>query len=216
MKFCNFFLAVFIYIVSGFFPVDIISQDATVPDNLPTADASALGKKEKFSTSLFSGKANIGIPLYSLEANNRTLNVSLSYDASGVNARNHPGWVGQNWSLEAGGIITRSVKGLPDEYGMTNGSQYSNYNVSYIDVVQDGSFVNPTNTSTVQNLQNLGLNVLQNGYALDFSADIFNFSFLGYSGSFFWTGMDNGRLFQMTILKWILIYMVATIIPYRS
>ncbi|MCB9311115.1 MAG: RHS repeat-associated core domain-containing protein [Lewinellaceae bacterium] len=183
-------MAVFIYIVSGFFPVDIISQDATVPDNLPTADASALGKKEKFSTSLFSGKANIGIPLYSLEANNRTLNVSLSYDASGVNARNHPGWVGQNWSLEAGGIITRSVKGLPDEYGMTNGSQYSNYNVSYIDVVQDGSFVNPTNTSTVQNLQNLGLNVLQNGYALDFSADIFNFSFLGYSGSFFldWDG----------------------------
>ena len=64
-----------------------------------------------------------------------------------------PGWVGQNWSLEAGGIITRSVKGLPDEYGMTNGSQYSNYNVSYIDVVQDGSFVNPTNTSTKKNLQ---------------------------------------------------------------
>lgn len=42
--------------------------------------------------------------------------LALNYDASGVRPDEHPGWVGMNFSLSAGGVITRTVNNLPDEF----------------------------------------------------------------------------------------------------
>ncbi len=40
--------------------------------------------------------------------------MSLSYNASGFKPEDLPTWVGQGWSLNAGGVITRAVQGNPD------------------------------------------------------------------------------------------------------
>ncbi|MBK9567969.1 MAG: hypothetical protein IPO37_23235 [Saprospiraceae bacterium] len=112
------------------------AQNALVPDILPSADATALGKYDKFQVSSYTGQVDISIPLYTLQANNKTIDLRLNYDGSGILARQHPGWVGQNWSLKAGGVITRTVHGLADEYGMTNGPEYNNTSFSYISVIK--------------------------------------------------------------------------------
>lgn len=66
--------------------------------------------------SMFNGTPQIDIPLYELKSDGLSVPISLSFDASGVRADQYPGWVGTNWNLNVGGVITRIVKGLQDDY----------------------------------------------------------------------------------------------------
>lgn len=81
----------------------------------PSPTASSLGKYGEIPVSNYTGTANISIPLYSLPARDFNVPISLSYHTSGVKIEELASWVGMGWSLNAGGVITRSVVGLPDE-----------------------------------------------------------------------------------------------------
>lgn len=80
----------------------------------PNPDAASLGKYGDIPVSLYTGIPNIEIPLYQI---NRAVSVpiSLSYHASGVKVDEIASLVGLGWSLNAGGVITRSIHGTPDE-----------------------------------------------------------------------------------------------------
>jgi hypothetical protein len=43
-----------------------------------------------------------------------SLPISLDYNGSGMKNQEVASWCGANWSLNAGGMITRMVRGLPD------------------------------------------------------------------------------------------------------
>ena len=75
-----------------------------------------------YSTGLF----HYTIPLFELKSNNFILPVSLNYIGSGVRPKDEqPGIIGYNWSLQYGGIVTRTVKGgIADESGL-GGSAYT-------------------------------------------------------------------------------------------
>ncbi len=81
----------------------------------PAPEAAELGKYGNTPVSLFTGTPKISIPLYELKGNSLSLPISLSFNASGFKPQEAPTWVGQNWSLNAGGVITRSVRGNPDD-----------------------------------------------------------------------------------------------------
>ncbi len=81
----------------------------------PSPTASALGRYGEIPVSLFTGMPSIGIPLYELPSKELSLPISLSYHASGVKVDDVASWVGINWSLDAGGVITRSVRAGKDE-----------------------------------------------------------------------------------------------------
>lgn len=86
----------------------------------PNPDAAALGKYGDIPVSLYTGTPTINIPLYTID---RAVNVpiSLSYHASGVKVDDISSMVGLGWVLNAGGVITRIVHGIPDD--LTGGLQ---------------------------------------------------------------------------------------------
>ncbi|WP_160711322.1 hypothetical protein [Chitinophaga solisilvae] len=81
----------------------------------PAPEAAALGKYVNMPTGLYSGTPDIKIPLYELKGNSLTLPVSLRFHAGGFRPQEAPAWTGQHWSLHAGGVITRYVRGKPDD-----------------------------------------------------------------------------------------------------
>ena len=74
-----------------------------------------MGKYGKVPVSYFNGLPNISVPLTEVRAKGYTLPVYLTYYAGGNRPDQHPGWVGQGWTLHAGGSITRIIKGFKDD-----------------------------------------------------------------------------------------------------
>jgi hypothetical protein len=98
----------------GLFCVNyLFSQDT--PTAYPSPEAASLGIVGNIPVSYYTGKMNLSVPLLDLKADNYDMPISLSYNSSGFMPNLVNGWVGQNWTLNAGGVITRVVKGLPDE-----------------------------------------------------------------------------------------------------
>lgn len=65
-----------------------------------------------YSTGIFS----YAVPLFELKSGNYTLPISLNYSGSGVKYDGKPGMIGHNWSLQCGGIVTRTIRGgIADE-----------------------------------------------------------------------------------------------------
>jgi hypothetical protein len=184
---------VFIFSIALFFISvvcpDAISQNSSANPlgkvNISSPNAAALGKYGDYTVSYQSGTPQISIPLYTVNEGSLSLPVSLSYHASGLRVMESASSVGAGWSLNAGGVITRAVKGNVDERGFgalttqTHGhlSDYG-YN-EYL-------FVNgPTGcgATTPGNMVSDDANI-SNG-TKDGEPDIFTFNFNGYSGKFF-------------------------------
>lgn len=107
-------------------PMAAIAQIGTVSavPQVVSPDAAALGKFVEVPVSNYSGLPQIGIPIYTLNAKGMKVPISLSYHASGVKVKEFPGWVGANWALNAGGAITRVVRGEPDGNDMSHPGPY--------------------------------------------------------------------------------------------
>lgn len=79
--------------------------------NFHSSNATSLGQFGDVPVSLYTGTPDISVPIHKLNERGVELDISLQYNAKGVRVEDVPGWVGQNWALNAGGVITRSVRG---------------------------------------------------------------------------------------------------------
>jgi len=145
-------------------------EDMTKLPNVipPSPDASSLGKYGEMPVGKYTGIPQISIPIYTISQKDITLPVSLSYHAGGVKVEEHAGWTGLGWSLSAGGVITRSVVGLPDEK-------------------PGGYFNQPYDVNTIQSLPEQTIqNIVRavNAKTTDLEPDRFTFNFTGVSGGF--------------------------------
>jgi hypothetical protein len=64
---------------------------------------------------LSTGVPSVEIPVYTLSVHGINVPISISYHASGIKVQDVASVVGLGWVLNAGGVITRSVFGQPDE-----------------------------------------------------------------------------------------------------
>jgi hypothetical protein len=145
--------------------------------------AAALGKYGDVPVNYNTGIPDITIPIYTIKEGPLELPVSLSYHASGLKVAETSSWTGAGWTLNAGGVITRSVRGLPDERGAVPAQlrgHFSDYGYnSYRETFTTGS---STTSSGINNIFNSKWFV--DGH-LDSEPDLFFFNFNGHSGKFF-------------------------------
>lgn len=81
----------------------------------PSPTASSLGRYGLVPVGKFTGTAQLNIPIYELRSRKITLPISLNYATNGVKVDQIASWVGMGWSLNAGGVITRTVMDKKDE-----------------------------------------------------------------------------------------------------
>lgn len=152
--------------------IQVTAQDNSISKiTIASPTAASLGKFGDIPVSYHTGIPQVSIPIYTITAGSLSLPISLSYHAGGLKVQEPAGWVGTGWALNAGGVITRSVMGGPDEKGTNYGG-----------LEKDGHF------------SNYGYNNYYTGMSdwLDFSKgfkdgepDLYFFNFGSYSGKFY-------------------------------
>ncbi|GAA3608239.1 RHS repeat domain-containing protein [Flavivirga amylovorans] len=166
----------------------------------PSPTASALAQYADVPVGYYTGTPNISIPIYEVSDKDISLSISLSYNASGIKVNQEASWVGLGWSLNAGGVITRQVRGLDDlmEYGAGGEAGYTVAELPE----RDGNGVN-TSFNTQWSLNDF-TNLL-NDYKVstqDPEPDIFYYNFAGKSGKFYLEkGSRNNGVYTATLEK---------------
>lgn len=115
-------------------------------------DAAAFQKVNFVPVSNYTGRATIGIPIYTISVGKMSVPISLSYNTSGVKVNDMASNVGLNWSLNAGGMISKMTKGMDDFHRLRyNGSTPISNDMesagwlSYVNATQYIGWVHPYN-----------------------------------------------------------------------
>lgn len=134
----------------------------------PSPDASALGKYGSIPVGLHTGIPNISIPIHVVKSGSLELPIALNYHASGVKTSEIASWVGTSWSLDCGGVVSRSVVGKPDKGGFLSKTNIKSF--SQIDWINDFYYLKA---------------VADGGDAgSDHESDFYFYNFPGHSGKF--------------------------------
>ncbi len=136
------------------------SQDPNdIPKIFPASpEASNLGRFGEIPVNLSIGMANYSVPIYTIQEAELQLPIFLNYQHNGLVVDQIPGHLGMGWNLSAGGMITRQMRGRPDEdpNGYI-GDQMTGKNVviPYINAQLTFERQNQINRSASQNLIDL-------------------------------------------------------------
>ncbi|MDR3715833.1 MAG: DUF5977 domain-containing protein [Puia sp.] len=80
----------------------------------PPADAATLGKYGDVPVTMSNGSTTITVPIYDIKTPRLSLPIGFNYNTAGIKVDDVASWVGLGWSLNAGGVITRAVRGIDD------------------------------------------------------------------------------------------------------
>jgi hypothetical protein len=67
------------------------------------------------NVNMYTGGQDITLPLYTLKTKELSIPLSLVYKATGVRLQDVASYVGTGWNLQGAGVLSRIVRGLPDE-----------------------------------------------------------------------------------------------------
>ncbi|WP_350289090.1 RHS repeat domain-containing protein [uncultured Croceitalea sp.] len=180
----------FLYLLSLFFlSITGFSQDLNLPElTPPSPTVSNLMSFEEVPVDYYTGQPDISIPLFSKKLNaSLGITVALKYHTSGVKIDNISGWTGTGWSLFAGGSISRTVRGTPDEFKKGPNS------FTKTGVLHNPDFWDYDNISAYDKAE-FNWNVMGTpADEFDSQLDLYQFNALGVSGRFVIV-LENGNL----------------------
>lgn len=137
------------------------------------------------------GAACFDIPIYTVKTGGYTMPISLHYETSGFRVATIASNVGMGWNLNAGGCITKTIKGFNDNISEVGYCAQDNTAVTIHneirDLAQEDYFSNEQMYIDDAHCNTL-INVTDKLY--DSEPDIYSFNFAGYSGNFVFD-MDN-------------------------
>lgn len=181
------------------------SQDVMGTIQIKTPQSYAFEKYGNVPINLYTGTLDLKIPIYSLTTNaGKNVDVFISYDSSGFLPHKKSDYAGTNWSLLAGGRITRTLNRMPDEYIGNPTAGNGNPFDTGVDLngFLTGVRLNPYTSNQVYDLNSGAgsitsldwrLGSTQNGY--EGEPDVFHFNAMGLSGKFM-VGNDGNVLVE--------------------
>ena len=141
----------------------------------PSPTVAQLMKVEESTLDHYTGQPQIAVPLFGTKAGNLDVGLTLSYNSSGIRVNETSGWAGKGWSLETGGVISRSVVDLPDEIET---DIHRGANVSGLYTFFEAPDLSETRRQFAYDAQ------WGTQQDLDSRTDIYQFSFFGRTGRF--------------------------------
>ena len=177
------YLCLVLFFLSATFSWGGDSLTTIAPSCIPTPNAATLARYADIPMNYYTGRANIELPLFSLDERGVKVHIKLNYDTQGLLANSLPGWTGHNWTLSAGGVITRVKNAHEDEFPFSN-NMYHNF---FYKPDQLYDFVSIWEKSSEENLllkcDSLWMNIRKSD--TDSHPDVFYFNFMGKTGRFF-------------------------------
>ncbi|MEJ0031610.1 MAG: choice-of-anchor D domain-containing protein [Bacteroidota bacterium] len=145
----------------------------------PTPNALKLTEYHASHPNMYTGTANVSIPLHTINFDGWSLPLTLSYNASGIRTNEEASEVGLGWSMSATGMISRTVNGGDDLYSSTTsgmlGYVYNEDSITH-------KFGYDWRTQEMPPAQSYYTKLVTKNP--DTEPDIFNYNFFGFSGSF--------------------------------
>jgi hypothetical protein len=118
------------------------------------------------------GGFSYNLPIYTVQSGDITLPITIGYYSNGVRIDDLAGIVGTNWTLNAGGVISRVVRDYPDELAGLAGRLYP---------TSDEPF---SPLERAEDIKNIARD-LESASFYDGEQDWFSFNANGLSGSFY-------------------------------
>jgi hypothetical protein len=155
---------------------------------------------------MYTGTPFITVPIGAVSAPGISDNINLSYNTGGVPVGAESGYYGVNWSLDAGGSISREVRGLPDDFLRTTApvrKGWLHQRASGARIAAEvATFTNSSDTNTAcpatdEAADFAKLESLND--SIDSEPDLFSYSVGGYSGKFVF---DNSTTPQIRMIPY--------------
>lgn len=150
----------------------------------PSPEAAQLAKFVETPVSLYNGTPVISLPITSINSRGVSVPITLIYDAKGIHVAEQSSRIGTGWSLNAGGLISRQIRGIADE---------SNFGYMNYEFTED--FLDDPNTRLMLWGNSLSDDININ---VDFYPDLYYFNFPGYSGTFIFDHVTKSPVLQNT------------------
>ncbi|NNV55074.1 hypothetical protein [Limnovirga soli] len=152
----------------------------------PSPNVQALQKYGEIPVSAYTGIPSISVPIYTIKFRDITVPVSLSYHASGIKVGEEASRVGLGWSLNAGGVVSRTIMGGDDFETGYFSSNIPDFDELYFpkQFVQKSD---PCNIIVMDHYNETTLSVTNEMDGLpytDFEPDQYYFNFANQSGKF--------------------------------
>jgi YD repeat-containing protein len=155
----------------------------------PSPEVASLGKYTEQPVSLSTGIPEISVPIYTIRVNDFELPISLSYHAGGVRVEEIASTCGLGWNLNAGGSVSRTIRGNRDEYP---GNGYLDNNHTYTSV-RDFFVANSTPWINLQ-LETF-IDAVNNGN-IDLEPDVFRYTMPAASSGVFFIAKEDKKVYS--------------------
>lgn len=154
---------------------------------LKSPEVASMEQYGNYPVSEATGIPDISIPIYTIKTKDLEFPISISYHLGGIRVDDIPSCIGLGWTLNAGGALSRTIKGIADE-DKDGGFLHSSKKTIYDTSNHPFECVMPLNESEfarTKDDESIGMCMEQGilGY-YDTQSDIYNYQVYPISGSF--------------------------------
>ena len=138
--------------------------------------------------SMYTGQIDLNVPIYNYKDQDFNINIEAIYSSNGFMPAKRESEIGLGWFLNAGGVITRTVYGIPDDYNTYSSSDGEL--AGYYLLTKDHNFDADdfdADDFAASNYYDFDGTVVKkyNDEYYEVEPDIFNFRFQNLSGKFY-------------------------------